>query len=508
MQFEAHARAEREAQLQAELEQETLRRTEFEERLRALEDAQERERVARELAQAAEDHARRVAEQTAEQAEAYRRQSEETLLALRADAEKSDELARLEREERAQLAARLAELESERAQARADADAERMKLAEEQRARLEAEAEAQRAREEAEELSRIAHRPVELPGPKPLRVPRAGTLEVEALARLVWEVSESSAELRLDLKLHDALRTLWFQRRRIVGALSSLPHESVLDRARGDGLIDARQDAELRLLRGMAPAELIERLRARGYLREHEVVPLLQRHTEHVALEALSEPRCEYRLTEEPPPPGVAPAASPRPTLALVFEALRRALDGEERLAALGGLGATPVLLEEGEAPLAQLQLSERERRLLAHVDGETTIEELLLASGLRQRAALTLLSAAAALRFVELRPAAAEPVAPAPELEVKRLESKFREVQEADYFAILGVPRSAGGEEVARALQRLSAEYDPLRFVGHEDPSLQHRARQVQEALVEAAHVLANDRLRHSYARSLLDQA
>jgi hypothetical protein len=528
--LEEQERARREAQLLADLEQESLRRQESEQRLASLEaelvareaaldEARareaalaERERSTRERAAAEELRAREVAEETARQSGALREQSEQTLAALRHDLERSDELARLERQERDALAARLAELEAESARARARADEaqasaleEHRLLLEEQSARLEAEQEAQRAREEAEELARLAQRPVELPGPKPLRLARAGTVDVEALARLVMEVSRAGAELRLDLKVEDAVRTLWFQRGRVVGALSSLAHESLLDRARADGLIDARQDAELRLLRGMAPAELVQHLRARGYLREHEVVPLLQRHSEHVALEALSEASCEYRLTEEPPLPGAAPASPPRSTLEIVFEALRRALDGEARLAALGGLRATPAPVEAGKALLAGLHLPERERRMLSQVDGESSVEALLLASGLRQRSALTLLSACAALRIIELLPAPAEPAAPTAELEVERLEAKFREVQDADYFAILGVPRSAGGDEIQRALQRLASQYDPLRFVGHEDPSLQHRAHQVQEALAEAAHVLADERLRQSYARSLL---
>jgi hypothetical protein len=58
----------------------------------------------------------------------------------------------------------------------------------------------------------------------------------------------------------------------------------------------------------------------------------------------------------------------------------------------------------------------------------------------------------------------------------------------------------------VQRAYERLSEEFDPLRFSGHTDPSLQQRAHLVHRLLEEAAKALEDDRRRAEYARHLLD--
>jgi CheY-like chemotaxis protein len=90
--------------------------------------------------------------------------------------------------------------------------------------------------------------------------------------------------------------------------------------------------------------------------------------------------------------------------------------------------------------------------------------------------------------------------------LYIQRLDAKYEEVQNGDYFSILGLPRSAGTAEIQHAFGALSAEFHPLRFALHPDPSLQQRAQLVHDALVEAANVLQDERLRSQYAGNLLD--
>jgi hypothetical protein len=288
--------------------------------------------------------------------------------------------------------------------------------------------------------------------------------------------------------------------------VSSAPGESLVDRARADGLIDARQEGELRLVRSATTGALLDALRGRGYLRESESVPLVQRYTEQVFLDALAEPSTLYRLVPEPAPHEVALAAATRPPLHLLAEALRNTLTAESLLAAAGSLRARVF---RGDIHLGpeDFGLPPRDLQLLSQVDGAHTLEALLLGAGLPQESALKTLAVARTLGLITLQAASGEDTGELPpELDVRRLESKFEEVQEADYFTVLGLARTAGSEEVKRAYELLAAEFHPLRFAGHPDPALQHRAQQIRSVLAEAAQALADDRLRAEYARSLLD--
>ena len=246
-------------------------------------------------------------------------------------------------------------------------------------------------------------------------------------------------------------------------------------------------------------------MRERGLIRAAESVPLVQRYTEQVALDAFTENQCTYRLAEEPPPPEVLAAATPRATLPIVAEALRRALPPESLLEMLSGSDGVPVALDT-DIDARALGFAERERRMLGYVDGEATIEMLVLAAGLKADAAYKALVVARLLGLIEVRAPRVQSPAVSPHLDVQRLDAKYDQVQEADYFSILGLPRNAGTDEVQRAFERLGAEFDPIRFSGHPDASLQQRAQVVFNLLEEAARALEDDRRRAEYARHLLD--
>src|SRR5208282_1671179 len=92
------------------------------------------------------------------------------------------------------------------------------------------------------------------------------------------------------------------------------------------------------------------------------------------------------------------------------------------------------------------------------------------------------------------------------PGVELERLQQKWTAAEEADYFSVLGLPRTAGTEEVQRAHARLAAEFHPLRYAGHPDPEVPARAARLATLLDEAAAALGDERLRVAYARSLVD--
>lgn len=354
---------------------------------------------------------------------------------------------------------------------------------------------------EAREVMSLA-----LPGKQAVGVARHGSVDIEGLARVVSQLVLGNAEVRLELGTTGGTRMLWFKRGQIIAAESSLDHEGLISRARRDGLIDSKQDAELRMLKGATPREQLDALKARGFIRDIESVPLVQRYTEQVALDSFTEEQTLYRVVEEAPRPEVLLATVPRPTLPMLAESLRRAVAPDVMLERLGG-GEAVAIATDSELDLRALGFSERERKMITWVDGEATIEDLSLASGLKPDLAFRALLVAKLLGIIETRPGVKKAAEPSSgQLDLHRLEAKFDEVQDADYFTILGLSRAAGTEDVRRAFQRLAQEFDPLRFSGHPDPSIQQRAQVVANLLEEAARALEDERRRVEYARHLLD--
>lgn len=420
---------------------------------------------------------------------------------LTADVNSASELLEETARERDSMRTRVASLEPVKALAEkmsAELDAEKK--------RAEAlEATVELASEKVKQLEAREIMPVSLPGNRAVGLSRHDTVGLDGLARVVSQLVLANVEAKLELGVPGGVRTLWFKRGQIIAAESNLEHESLLTRARRDGLIDGRQEAELRMLRGAPPREQLEALKARSFIRDIESVPLVQRYTEQVALDAFTEELTQYRLLDEAPPPATLLATVPRPTLPMLAESLRRAIAPDVLLETLGG-GEAVATPNDSELDLRALGFSERERKMLSWVDGEATVEDLSLASGLKPDAAFRALLVARYLGIVDVKPGTRKTESTSGQLDVNRLEAKYDEVQDADYFTILGLPRVAGGEDVRRAFQRLSQEFDPLRYSGHPDPSLQQRAQTVARLLEEAARALEDDRRRAEYARHLLD--
>ncbi|MBK7858432.1 MAG: hypothetical protein IPJ65_07375 [Archangiaceae bacterium] len=421
--------------------------------------------------------------------------------------------------ERERAAASAAELERARAGlevGRADLVALRAQLttalaavaAETQRADA-ALARAAEAHERAQELERRTHLIASSePEAAPLAIVRTGALSMGELARLAMQLWAARADVRVDLSIAGGTRRLWLRRGALVAAWSSLPSEALSVRARRDGLIDARSEAELREVRDASPASLLEELRQRGLVRKSEVAGLVKRWAEEIALEALGEAVCTYRLHDEAPGADLPLAEDARPLPALAAQALKRSLPWEAQLQLVGGPEAVPRRTRV-VADLEVLGLNERERDLVGRVDGSTSVESLIVAAGLKPERGYQTLAVAKIAGLIAVGDPRAAPEADGrgdglPTLAA--LDAKHEQVQQTDYFAILGLPRTAGADDVREARERLGRQYDPLQWSGHPDPDLLRRAREVFASIEEAARTLQDDRLRAEYARHLVE--
>lgn len=338
--------------------------------------------------------------------------------------------------------------------------------------------------------------------PAPLAIARTGSVALGELARLMVQLATARADTRVDLTVAEGTRRLWLRRGALVAAWSSLKAESLGERARRDGLIDAAQAAELKALRDATPASVLEELRQRGWVRRNEIAALVQRQTEELALEAFTEAVCTYRLYDEPPGAEVPLAEGVRPLPALVALGLRRGLPWEAQLSLLGGSEAVPARVASPLDP-ELLGFNERERNLLDSLDAETGLETLIAQARLTSERGYQALAVAKLLGLISVNGAGD---AAGGTSELQSLDAKYEQVQQTDYFTMLGVARSASAADIQAARERLRKQFDPLKYSAHEDPGVLRRAQVVYGLIEEAGRTLADDRLRLEYARHLLE--
>src|SRR5262249_23357185 len=78
-----------------------------------------------------------------------------------------------------------------------------------------------------------------------------------------------------------------------------------------------------------------------------------------------------------------------------------------------------------------------------------------------------------------------------------QRVRGRMALVEDSDYFALLGVPRSATGYEIRRAYLELRRSFEPGRVLTAATADLADDVRLVAEVLDEAYDILRDDRRR-----------
>jgi len=89
-------------------------------------------------------------------------------------------------------------------------------------------------------------------------------------------------------------------------------------------------------------------------------------------------------------------------------------------------------------------------------------------------------------------------------ETAMRRVQQKFRQVEEANYFALLELQPGASIADVERAHQALRAEFLPTALPYRCRSSMDRELRQIARALDEAKNVLGNEATLRSYSSQL----
>ncbi|MEI9942288.1 MAG: hypothetical protein WDO69_34155 [Pseudomonadota bacterium] len=253
---------------------------------------------------------------------------------------------------------------------------------------------------------------------------------------------------------------------------------------------------------------------AQGHLRQDDLWPVLRAHAEWlvgriVLLEtgAVSvEGDVPVRLQAEPAVFGGATGAE------VLVEIVRRAVSPEQAVQRLGGPN---TVLQKGDNPslLGECAIADAEADIVRSITEEPLTETLRRAGHKDFAAVLYVLVELSVLGRAsgERRPPrkAQEKRAAKPDhldhaaLRARILSRKALS-EEGDYFALLGVARSATSYDIRRAYGSLRDEYDPARILTSETVDLRDDVELILEVLAEAFEILEDDLRRERYRRAL----
>ncbi|HEY2744483.1 MAG TPA: DUF4388 domain-containing protein [Polyangia bacterium] len=371
-----------------------------------------------------------------------------------------------------------------------------------------------------------------------------GDLATTDVATLFATLHAAGFSGAVTLQRGDGDKTLYFDAGTPVAARSTFAHDRLPDQLLREGQITREQHARARDL-ASGGRSVAQKLVELGLIKSSELFATVRRHVEEILFSCFGWERGHYRLAHVEPPTEDRTRLGAHPW-ALFVEGVRRKYS-LERLVELVGppesvLTPTTLLpraLEEGAFTAA-----ERARAEL--IDGERSLAELALGAagpplgetelyavawslvaigaarigavetqpGVGVRAVPTLVTSAygeSARESIERRTRPRPHERPRDRdadraIDKDRVLAKRTQVQDGDYFVVLGLGRDATAHEVARAFERLKREFAPERYADPLRTELSDALAEIGEVLDEAHRVLADDAVRASYRAHLVD--
>jgi hypothetical protein len=254
---------------------------------------------------------------------------------------------------------------------------------------------------------------------------------------------------------------------------------------------------------------------ARGYLKQDELWSVLRAHAEWVLVKiarvhsgaASLEPSLPERLRSEPAVFGGATGAE------VLLEVARRALPPREVLARLGGPDAR-LRLGKARHLLGECALPDDQTELIRSIE-DVSVGEFLARLGGDEFAPTLLAMVELGIIDAGSHPSPAAPLPSRLDIDAidddavrARIEARRRLVEEADYFALLGITRSATSYDVRKGYLSLRREFEPGRILTARTADLVDDVTTINEVLDEAYEILRDEARRERYRRALDSQA
>jgi len=348
----------------------------------------------------------------------------------------------------------------------------------------------------------------------PLPLEHAGDLAALEVPRLLSRLHRAAYTGRLTLVSGRVEKTVWFDAGAVVFARSSAGHDRLLDALLRSGMLTRSQYEEGRRLTEAEGRRAGQVLVEAGFLKQAEMLDALQHHLARIVDSTL--PWREGTWALEPDVHCAEAIQLTTPTAVLLVEGIRQRMEPARLLGLVGGPGTHPRL-RDGAAErtasvhdvAAGLQLLPGEEAWLPHFDGRASLGELLARPGADEAELLVVVYALHVLELLELP---GEPL-PTPRvvddpvaIDRERVRARLVLAREADYFALLGLPRDATRSDVRVAWADLDRTFGETRLEPSTRIELAAELGELRAALAEARDVLSHDLLRNAYLAQLED--
>jgi len=347
--------------------------------------------------------------------------------------------------------------------------------------------------------------------PPPLPIP--AVLGPNDAARALARAIASRVTGALSFESKEGVRRAMLREGDLVTAASGVDDESLIAFLVARGDLPRERQAQLAGRFATFGRHAGAALVAHGFLRQDQLWTVLRGHAEWILARALLIE--DGTATVEAEPPGrlrQEPSVFGGSTGAEVFvEVVRRVVAPEDAVQRLGGQSSR---IAEGPyaALLTECALSAAEVQALDRGRGGTVGEALEGAFYADTAAVLYALAELGVIEVIRAVSPAAVSERPRPNeidaLDAEAIRARVRArvalVDEGDYFAVLGVSRTATGYEIRRAFLELRRAFDPARLLTPDLHDLANDVRKIVVVLEEAYEILRDGARRERYRRAI----